>query len=68
MLPGTLAPHHSPRSCGYNLAPVDGGARPLPLTIRRGYVLEDAAAQVRQRPEMASLQAHLAHKQLCAHA
>ncbi|PRW44359.1 E3 ubiquitin- ligase UPL7 [Chlorella sorokiniana] len=32
--------------CGYSLAPVDGGARPLPLTIRRGYVLEDAAAQL----------------------
>lgn len=56
----------SPHSCGYNLAPVDGGARPLPLTIRRGYVLEDAAAQVRQRPAVASLQVHLARKQLCA--
>ncbi|KAI7846263.1 hypothetical protein COHA_000243 [Chlorella ohadii] len=32
--------------CGYHLAPVDGGARPMPLTIRRGYVLEDAAAQL----------------------
>lgn len=36
-----------PFSCGYNLAPVDGGARPLPMTIRRGFVLEDASAQVR---------------------
>ncbi|KAL4428287.1 hypothetical protein ABPG75_002376 [Micractinium tetrahymenae] len=32
--------------CGYNLAPVDGGARPVPVTIRRGYVLEDASAQL----------------------
>jgi hypothetical protein len=32
---------------GHHLAPIEGGARPLPLTIRRGYVLEDAAAQAR---------------------
>lgn len=32
--------------CGYNLAPVDGGSRPVPITIRRGHVLEDATAQL----------------------
>ena len=31
--------------CGYHLAPVEGGARPLPVTIRRSHVLEDASAQ-----------------------
>ena len=30
---------------GYNLAPIDGGARPACITIRRSHVLEDAATQ-----------------------
>lgn len=30
---------------GYHLSPVDGGARPVPLTIRREHVLGDAVAQ-----------------------
>lgn len=37
--------NHPTRRCGYHLAPIEGGPRPLPITIRRGYVLEDAAAQ-----------------------
>jgi hypothetical protein len=55
-LPGwsdsTTKPHHllvmlaacCSRS-GYHLSPVDGGARPVPLTIRREHVLGDAVAQ-----------------------
>lgn len=31
---------------GYHLAPVDGGPRPQAVTIRRGYVLEDALTQL----------------------
>ncbi|KAI3428601.1 hypothetical protein D9Q98_007424 [Chlorella vulgaris] len=31
---------------GYHLSPVDGGARPVPLTIRREHVLGDAVAQL----------------------
>lgn len=33
-------------SCGYNRAPVDGGARPVPVTIRRGSEIEDASRQL----------------------
>lgn len=30
----------------YTLAPVDGGPRPLPVTVRRGFILEDALQQL----------------------
>lgn len=30
----------------YDLPPIDGGPRPLPVTIRRTHILEDALAQL----------------------
>ena len=44
--PPAACPTPPRRAARYELAPVDGGPRPLPLTVRRSHLLEDAVAQL----------------------